>query len=72
MGNSEEILKKLSLFLGEGEAKDCLSKAVDSCGVVMKKSYSQEEMTKILYALIKLGGFAEFVATNMKAELLLK
>lgn len=67
-----EVTKKMSLFLGETEIEEVVNSAIAACNMTRKGSYSEEEMEQILDAMIKMGGFAEFVARNKKIELCLK
>jgi len=66
------LREKLKLFLKESEVEEVLNKVISSVNLVKKETYSDEEVEKILEAMIAEGGFVEFVARNIKARLLLE
>ncbi len=66
------LKEKLKLFLKESEVEEVLNKVISSVNLVKKETYSDEEVEKILEAMIAEGGFVEFVARNIKARLLLE
>jgi len=66
------LREKLKLFLKESEVEGALNKVISSVNLVKKETYSDEEVEKILEAMIAEGGFVEFVARNIKARLLLE
>jgi len=65
------LKEKLKLFLGEAEIEEVFNKVTASAGLAKKDSYSDEEIEKLLEAMIAEGGFVAFVARNVKVSLLL-
>lgn len=65
------LKEKLKLFLGDAEIEDVYNKIIISKGLIKKDSYSDQELDKIIEAMIEQGGFVEFVARNIKTNLLL-
>lgn len=62
---------KLKLFLEEDEVEEVWNKIIASTELAKKNSYSKEESEKLFEAMIREGGFVEFVARSIRASLLL-
>ena len=65
------VRTKLKTIVG-ADADTCLQDAVDSSGVGKKGIYSQDEMGKILDALLEQGNRQAFVARIVKVNLALE
>lgn len=66
------IIDKLKLFLKQEEAEAALEKAAAMARVPLQNDYENEEALRLVDGLRQQGGFVEFVARNLKIQVILK
>lgn len=65
------IIDKLKLFLKQEEAEEALVKAATMAKVPVQSTYAHDEALRLVDGLLQQGGFVEFVARNLKIQVIL-
>mgnify|MGYP006285393137 CR=1 FL=1 len=65
------IIDKLKLFLKQEEAEEALVKAATMAKVPVQNNYAHDEALRLVDGLLQQGGFVEFVARNLKIQVIL-
>jgi hypothetical protein len=68
---SSFIIDKLKLYMSEEEARQAVDRAAARAGVPVQRSYDKDDVLKLVDGLKEEGGFVEFVARNLKIQLIL-